>query len=274
MIDESDYKEPSCLLCGGKDFYYPDKDGAKGRIPVKRIIEKADEFYSKNDLVGAERHLTYWQTESLALNDTNGELSVVDELLGLYRKTGNKEKALSAVDRALFLVERLNLGETVSGATIFLNAATTLKAFGETPRALPLYEKTLAVYSESLDKNDERFAGFYNNYALALTDAREYEKAEKCYLKAIEIMKTKASGKPDCAISYINLATLYELEEKTELITDCLFTAFNLLSDENNEKNGYFAYVLEKCAPEFLRHGYKKIYDDMIKESKEIYERS
>ena len=60
MIDEFDYKEPSCALCGGKEFYNPELATAKGRIPVKRIIEKADEYYNKNDLASAKRHLEYW----------------------------------------------------------------------------------------------------------------------------------------------------------------------------------------------------------------------
>lgn len=274
MIDEFDYKEPSCALCGGKEFYNPELAEAKGRIPVKRVIEKADEYFSKNDLAGAKRHLEYWETEAKALHDLNGELSVVNELLGLYRKNGDKENALRVIDRALFLVENLGISDTVSAATVYLNAATTYKACGKFELALPLYEKTLKIYSENLDASDERFGGFYNNYALALADAKEFDKAEKCYLNAIKVMEKVKNGKPDLAITYVNLAHLYENTEKAEKITDCLFTAFNLLSDESNVKNGYYAYVLEKCAPSFAYFGYDKIANDMKKESKDIYERS
>ena len=50
MIDPFDYKEPSCALCGGEAFYYPDADAPKGRVPIDRIIAKLDGYFEKNDL--------------------------------------------------------------------------------------------------------------------------------------------------------------------------------------------------------------------------------
>ena len=274
MIDEFDYKEPSCALCGGKEFYNPELSGAKGRIPVKRVIEKADEYFNKNDLAGAKRHLEYWETESKALGDKNGELSVVNELLGLYRKNGEKDNALRAIERSLYLVDALEIKDTVSAATVYLNAATTYKATGLYEKALPLYEKTLKIYNANLDEFDVKFGGFYNNYALALADAKEYEKAEECYFNAVRVMEKAENFKPDLAITYVNLAHLYELTENAEKITDCLFKAYDLLNDDSILKNGYYAYVLDKCAPSYSHFGYEKISSDMKKESKEIYERS
>ena len=274
MIDEFDYKEPSCALCGGKEFYNPELADAKGRIPVKRVIEKADEYYNKNDILGAKRHLEYWEKEATTLNDLNGELSVVNELLGLYRKNGEKENAMRVIERALFLTKTLEISDTVSAATVYLNIATTYKAFGKFESALPLYEKTLAIYTANLKADDVRFGGFYNNSALALTDAGKFDKAEECYFNAIKVMEKAENGKPDFAITYVNLAHLYDCTKKADKITDCLFKAYGLLNDEENVKNGYYAYVLDKCAPSFKYFGYDKIADDMKKESKEIYERS
>ena len=37
---------------------------------------------------------------------------------------------------------------------------------------------------------------------------------------------------------------------------------------DNNIENGYYAYVLTKCAPSFAHFGYKKIHDDMMKKAK------
>ena len=274
MIDEFDYKEPSCALCGGKEFYNPELNTAKGRIPVKRVIEKADGYFNKNDLLGAKRHLEYWEREARELNDLNGELSVVNELLGLYRKNGDNENALRVISRALELIDLLGLSDTVSAATVYLNAATTFKAAGFPDKAIPLYQKTLKIYSANLGEFDEKFGGFYNNYALTLTDVGDYKKAEECYFNAIKVMEKAENGKPDLAITYVNLAHLYERAEKSDKITDCMFRAYNLLCDENNIKNGYYAYVLDKCAPSFRYFGYDKIASDMEKEAKEIYERS
>lgn len=278
MIDPFDYKEPRCATCGGKEFYFPDKNAPTGRIPVSRVIEKADEAYNKNDMEEAGRLLSYWQSEANALGDEAGELSVTDELIGHYRKTGNAEKGLAAVARALELLRKLDLENTVSGATILLNAATTLKAFGKAKEGLPIYKRAEKVYRAHLAENDALFAGLYNNQALALADVGEYEKAEACYKKAIEIITAQGTrGNLDAAVSYVNLAVLYaERDGKTdkEKITDCMFKAYGLLTDENNEKNGYYAFVLSKCAPAFGNFGYTKIENELKKESEEIYARN
>ena len=106
MIDPFDYKEPACALCGGKEFYAPDENAPAGRIPVKRIMAKLDESFNRNDMAEAGRLLEYWQKEAEALGDKLGELSVTDELIGYYRKVGEKEKGLAAVDKSLALLKR------------------------------------------------------------------------------------------------------------------------------------------------------------------------
>ena len=148
MIDSFDYKEPSCKLCDGKSFYYPDKDAPIGHIPVSRIIEKLDACYNKNDYVEAGRLLFYWQKEAQNLLDKRGELSIVNELLGHLRKVFDKDNGLKAIDRASELISLLKAEDNFSSATIYLNMATTLKAFNKPQQALALYEKAFAIYSK------------------------------------------------------------------------------------------------------------------------------
>lgn len=275
MIDGFDYKEPACPLCGGKEFYNPELSPAAGRIPVKRIMEKTDGFYKKNDLAGAAAHLEYWLEEARALNDKNGELSVINELLGVYRKTANTEKGTDAAENALSLIEELDLSGSVSAATIILNVATLFKAFGKADKAVPLYEKVQKIYDGNLKPNDPLKAGLYNNFALALADVGETEKAEKLYLSAIEIMENAENGKIDAAISYINLAHLYDAQKTPkDKITDCLFKAYNLLCDEKNPQDSYLAFVYSKCYPSFGYFGYAKIAEELKNLSEKLYERS
>ncbi len=274
MIDSFDYKEPSCALCGGKDFYYPDENAPIGRIPVSRVIEKLDECYNKNDMQEAGRLLFYWQEEAKVLKDMQGELTVVNELLGYLRKMNDVEKGLIIIDRALFLIESLQLTESVSSATIYLNIATTLKAFGKAEKSLPLFDKAFAIYSKDIDGNKPLLSGFYNNKALTLVDLKDYDGAIKCYNLALENLKFTDREFVDGAITFVNMAHLYDALSNKQKTVDCLFSAFDLLNNEQNERNGYYAYVLEKCAPSFRQFGYHKIADDFEKLSGEIYERT
>ena len=60
IIGPEDYAEPSCVLCG-------EPYGAEPKvrpIPQQRIIGKMDEYMSRRDYAGAERHLLYWLDEA------------------------------------------------------------------------------------------------------------------------------------------------------------------------------------------------------------------
>ena len=72
-LDPFDFKEPHCALCGGKDFYYPDKDKPSGTIPVPRILDKADALFDKNDYAAAGRLLENWQREAKARRTFHGQ---------------------------------------------------------------------------------------------------------------------------------------------------------------------------------------------------------
>ncbi len=256
MLDELDYKEPECALCGGREFYNPQEDDPKGTVPVERIITKVDQCYEKGDLNEALRLLNYWRQEAVSLRDLRGQISINNELVGVYRKLGDGQNALKIVDETMGLVDRLKLGETVSGATIILNCATDLKAFGEAKRALPMYAKVEEIYTTHLDGDDDMLAGLYNNYALALADVEEYAKAEDYYRKALGVKAKIKEGELESAITYINLAHLYESWGKTERIGEVITKADEMLKTPGLTHNGYYAFVLEKCAPSFDYFGY------------------
>lgn len=260
-----------CASCGYK---HQDPDEPIGTIKVSRVIEKLDKLFSCNDMAGAGRLLEYWRNEAFSLRDKRGELSVVNEQLGYFRKTGEKEKALQAVARSLELIAQLDIWDTVSSATIFLNAATTLKAFGRSEEALPLYENTLAIYRENLPEKDLRFGGFYNNYALALTDLGRYQEAEDCYKAALEIVLPDKKGRLDGAVTYVNMAHLYEVwEEKNQSIPVCLEKGLEILNDKGIAQNGYYAFVLSKCAPSYGHFGMAAVAERLSRLSEEIYAR-
>ncbi len=274
MIDKFDYAEPNCPLCDGKAFYYPEKDAPMGFIPVGRIIEKVDGLFCRNDYKDAGRLLVYWRNEAVELKDERGELAMENELVGYYRKQNDGEKCLASVERALILVDELEQGELASGATVLVNCATAYKAFGMASKALPLYIRAEQVYKKVLPLGDARFGGLYNNMALALSDIGEYEEAEEVYYAALAVMENVARGEAECAITYINLAHMYEKCDKSSKIRECMDKAYNLLKSDSLPHDGYYAFVLEKCAPSFGYFGEASVYEELKKESEAIYARS
>ncbi len=274
MLDKFDYKEPSCPLCGGREFYYPDKDAPLGFIPTDRIIRKVDSCFDKNDYEEAGRLLNYWRDEAVKLRDKGGELAMESELIGYYRKQNDRENGLFSVAKALALTDELNQGDMASGATVFINCATAYKAFGMSEDAIPLYILAENIYKNVLPEGDCRFGGLYNNMALALVDLNEFEKAEASYFSALAVMGSIAGGEAESAVTYVNMAHMYEKQGKREKISECMKNARELLESDSLEHNGAYAFVLEKCAPSFGYFGEAELCEKMKREALRIYERS
>ena len=244
------------------------------RISIDRILDKLDEYLNKNDYVGAERHLLYWRGEAELCRDHKAELLVCNELMGLYRKLSRRDDALKCVSAALLKIESLEIAGQVGAATTFLNCATVYKAFGEPQRSIELFETAKAVYEKELDENDSRKGGLYNNMALTLVDLGRYSEAEEAYRKAIAIMEKNAGGELEVAITYLNMASAAESElgllEADERIQSLMDKAQQIL-DTYEDRDGYYAFVCEKCASVFRYYGRFFYADELENRSRRAY---
>ncbi len=276
MLDPFDYKEPGCPMADGKKFYYPSPDDPKGTIPVRRIIERLDAYFAVNDTKGAGDFLRRWEREAKELCDRRGEITIQNELMGYYRKEGMKDEAFAASERAVELIEAEGISDTVSAATVYLNAATVCKAFGRPSEALVLYEKTNRIYSEKLDPDDPLVAGLCNNSALALCDLGRYEEAQRLFTEAAAITTMREDSRCDEAITYVNMAHMYEAWHGNDSgeSADCMETAWEILDSDTTARDSYYAFVAAKCAPSYRHFGYADRAKILDERSKEIYERS
>ena len=273
-LGPEDYAEPACLLCGEPYGAEP----AIRAVPQQRIIEKMDEYMSRRDYAGAERHLLYWMEEARLGQDLRGQLMLANELIGHYRKVGDRDKALHWVDEALRLLGTLDFAGSVSAGTTYVNAATACNAFGENERALSLFEKARAVYESGVQVRPELLGGLYNNMALANQALGRYDEAFALYDKAMEQMGKLPGGVLEQAITCLNMADAVAARDGLEAGETRIFAlldrAWDLLQDEAAPRNGYYAFVCEKCAPSFAYYGYFLAADELKKEAARIYERA
>ena len=93
-LKPEDYVEPRCLLSGERYGSAP----SVIPVPQQRIVEKMNEYMSHRDYDGAERHLLYWLQEAKLGNDLRGQLLIENELIGHYRKVGDREKRFHRVE--------------------------------------------------------------------------------------------------------------------------------------------------------------------------------
>ena len=273
-LQPEDYVEPQCVLCG-------EPFGAAQEvrsIPQQRILEKLDDYMSRRDYAGVERHLLYWMEEAKLGNDLRGQLLLQNELVGHYRKVGNKEKAFACAEEALRLLHALDFEDNLSAGTTYTNTATAFNAFGENERSIALFEKARAVYEASTRTSPDLLGGLYNNMALTCTALGRYEEAYALYDKAMDVMAEVPAGVLEQAITCLNradtLAAQLGMEQAESQIYDLLDQAYDLLQDPAAPHDGYYAFVCEKCAPSFSYYGYFQAAQELEDVSRQIYERA
>ncbi|MBQ3149791.1 MAG: tetratricopeptide repeat protein [Clostridia bacterium] len=247
-------------------------------IPVKRVLEKLDEYFSKNDYAGAKRHLLYWLSEAEMTADGNNILLFSNELMGLCRKLSEGEQAIGYAQKALSQIEKMNIHNNVGAATTYINCATVYKAFDRAEDAIPLFEKAKAIYEQNLSSDDERLGGLYNNMALSMVDLERFDEAEALYKKAISVMQNVENAEPEQAITYLNMATAaearYGILDAQDDIIRYTEEAMRLLDSCSDRTDGDYAFVCEKCAPVFDYYGYFSYKKELEERYGRIYERS
>ena len=244
------------------------------QIPIRSIIQELDAYLNREDYENANRLLHHWKDEARRVGDHAGELSILSEIMGFSRRIQDQESGISAVWRGFELIEKLNL-KGPSAGTIYLNGATTLKAFGQAAKGIHYYEKAGEHYRQSIPKEDPLWGGYYNNYGLALADVKRFDEALDCYQKAINIMAKKENGVLEIAVTLMNIAELYEQMGECDALIHCaLDQALECLNETTLDQNGYCAFVCRKCAPTFGHYGRGDVERELNERADKIYERN
>lgn len=247
----------------------------KEYISIEKIIEKLDACFSRNDYASAEKLLLSCLEHGENASDTRVIFFVQNELMGLYRKLGRRDDALGFVRKTLDFIEREGICHQLGAATALLNCATVYKAFDLPEDSLELFLRARTVYESALDVNDSRLGGLYNNMALTLVDLKRFDEARELYGRALRIAASSENGALDSAMTYLNLANAeeseYGLADADGKIQNYLELARAFL-EGYARRDGYYAFVCEKCASVFLYYGHFAYAAELSERSRHIYE--
>ena len=266
------YLEPCCCFDSSLYRGIPDAEPCRDPIDVPAVIAKLDTLYNAGQEKEALVLLEENRDLARARDDWRGELSMLSELLGYHRRDGDREKAMAAVNGALDLLRLHRMGATVSGATVLLNAATTLKCFGRAKESIPIFEHVARVYGDNLDPTDYRFAGLYNNMGLSYADEEDYLQAERCFRLALQVIAHSRNPQNELAVTCCNLAELYDRQDSEDpRIGEYMEKAWDYLNDPALPRNGYHAFTISKCAPSFDYFGYFLYSRELKERAEKIY---
>lgn len=246
-------------------------------LDANRFLSKIDSCFNRNDMKGAKACIEVWEQEARKALDDKLLLTVLNEAMGLYRRTGKKSKALDVMNECLSLIDKLNISKTFSGATIYVNAATTLSFCDKEIEAIDLYDKAELIFKENKKTDTYEYASLLNNKAGTLNVIKRYDEAERDYLKAIEVLKKISMHDGEIAISLVMLAHItFDREnnpdDKTyEKVENLLDEAIKYIKLASVHCDGNFAYVLKKCAASFDYFKRPAIAKAMRDKAYEIY---
>ena len=271
-LNQEDYLDPSCALCGK-----PGEIESVRPVPQDRILSRLREYEDRNDWPAVERHLQYWLAEAEANRDLRGQLMLRNELMGYYRKQSRGEDARFQAAQADQLITRLGMEDTVTAGTTRINIGTVLEAFGDPEAALASFETARRIYERHLPPDDGRLGGLYNNMGLALSARGRFAECRELFQKALDVMALQPHGELEQAITWLNLADAVEAEvgpeAAAERVEPLLDRAGALLDTASLPRNGYYAFVCEKCAPVFGHYGYFLKEAELKRRAEEIHER-
>ncbi len=221
------------------------------RQDLALILNKYDSLLNQNNLEKAGEYLETELHNAKEKNDSIAEMTLHNELVSFHRRTGEQAKAVTAINEILELLEKLDAKKTVIGANMYLNCATTLNFFKRTADSLPLFERAFEAYVNTIPENDYRFAGFFNNYALALYATENYSEALRYFRKALNILSLYKGNDSEMALTFCNLSYLFYKTDDIEMLEKCLNSAVLALEDYDGEFNSNFVLHCRKCIDAF-----------------------
>ncbi len=267
-----DFLEPCCCFDSSQYTGIPDTAPVDDPISVPDVIAGLDRLNSSGRESEGRSYLEQWLEQARKCGDWRAELSFLNELLGQYRRTGSRDEGIKAVNAVMDILRCHHMGSTLSGATILLNAATTMKCFGLAGDSIPVFTHSARVFASHLDPADYRFAGLYNNMALSYEDTGDFSSAERYFRLALSVLEQCPGTENDRAVTFCNMAEMYYAQDPEDpRIDSCMENAWRCLNEPGLAFDGYHAFTISKCAPTFDLFGYFLYSEELKKRSEDIY---
>ena len=242
-----------------------------GKIPISEIIAECDKLFNLGKGSECGAYLLHWQKKAEQYGDDAGELSVLNELVGFYRMNKLPAEGRKTIARALELIGKTGIDDTVSCGTILLNCASALHSFGDLDKSMELFNRSYACYAKNLPPDDLNFAGLLNNMSSVYADNGDFHSAFACCQEACEILR-KYGKSMDQAVTLVNMIQLNLRfgisSEETEKI---LRKAMECFDTPAVPRDGYYAHTCIKCAEVFGSAGRKDYEKELLNRAKNIW---
>lgn len=216
-----------------------------GVVDIERFYTELGDLFASGKIEDVDPFLQRGLAQAEAEGDDGAAIGVLNEMIGRRRSVGDFSEAIRAAEKALALMRKLGLENSVDYGTTLLNAATAYKASGDKAQALELFSQALEVYRAGLPEGDPRIAGLYNNMSAVHLDAGEYEKAGELLEKSVAILTGAKGAETELATAYANLAQTLFLRKREEDAARTLQRAMEAFEPkEGDRRSPHYAAAL------------------------------
>jgi len=184
-------------------------------VNMEFVLREIDRLFDENRAAEVEPFLLELLEEAREEGDHGVCLQILNELIGYYRQTSEREKLTTVIEEALAIANDMGLRETIWYGTTALNAANGYRSMGALALSRKYYQEAEAIYDRELGENNALKAGLYNNRSLLEQEEGRFQQAEEYLLKALKIVEANHSGF-EIAVTYANLANTAVLAKDFE----------------------------------------------------------
>lgn len=240
-------------------------------MDINSVIVGLDKLFAEKKMNEVEPYLNENLSKAKEEKDYGAVLSILNEQIGYYRSISRKKESLKAFEEAKECIKTMKLQGTEHEATTLLNGATALRAAGKYQEAMSEYVHVEEIYKNTINSNDYRFAGLYNNMSLLYSALEQYGEAGEKLQQALSVLQTLKHSEIEQAITYTNIAlNCSKLSQKEEMDT-ALNTALKLFEEYADNKDAHYAAALSGLAAAYFEMGdlikaaktYRKVCEDI-----------
>ena len=233
---------------------------------IHQILSELDALFTTGDTKKIRQFLETQIATAVENNETDNLITLLNEMIGFCRDMGYFEAGDKYCQSLYQLVDKEPYKNTIPYATTLLNIANFKRAKKEYKESESLYLGVLPIYDTFLEKQDFRYASYYNNLSLLYQETKQYEKAVECLKKALIIAKAHREARIEVATTYTNLANCYLKLKSSQKAEECLKEAF-LIFEKDEKKDYHYGGALAAMAEVSVQ---KRDYEKAI----EYYEKT
>ena len=237
-------------------------------MEIGKVLAEYDAMFGTVGLDKIEEFLVMKLKEAEEEQDFASMFTLLNESIGFYRDTTQKEKSLHDCEVLKNLLEQMKLEGRVEYATSLLNIANAYRAFGLHEESLNLHEEVEKTYKKYLDSKDFSYASLYNNWSLLYQEMGDFKSAKEKLEKALSIvdlypeaMIPQATTRTNLAVTLLQLGTKEDYRDAISYLEEAL----EVFEKEGGKDFHYGAALVAM--------GDAKAYIQSFKEAAQYYKR-